>query len=54
MKNKKGKPICGYTIDGPKVGRHVVAWRKHCQRVVRLEGTYCWQHRSDCQWDEEA
>lgn len=35
---------CGKSIEGPKVARHVVAWRKSCQRVVKNEGDRCWQH----------
>lgn len=47
MKNRAGKPICGFTIKGPKVGRHVVLWIKNCQRVVKHENEYCWQHRKN-------
>jgi len=39
-----GKPRCGATIDGPKYGRRVVAWRKQCQRIVKQPGDRCWQH----------
>lgn len=35
---------CNATIEGPKVGRRVVAWRRYCQRKVKEPGTRCWQH----------
>lgn len=46
MKNRKGQSICGKTIEGPKVGKHVVAWRKQCGRLVKNDGDRCYQHRS--------
>lgn len=45
MKNKKGLPVCGKTIDGPKVGYRVVLWRKQCGRRVKQEGDRCYQHQ---------
>jgi hypothetical protein len=44
MKNKKGQPICGYTINGPHVARNVVMWIKQCGHIVKEEGQRCWQH----------
>lgn len=40
------KPVhyCGKAIDGPKVGRHVVAWRKWCRNRVKNEGDRCRFH----------
>lgn len=33
---------CGYTINGPKAGRRVVAWRKQCARKVRVREGLTW------------
>lgn len=51
MKNPRGKPICGATIEGPKIdARGNVAWRSHCRRIVKTEGRLCWQHDPDWVW----
>jgi len=44
MKNRKGQPICGATINGPKMGRNVVLWRKNCGNRVKNEGDHCRFH----------
>lgn len=44
MKNKKGLPICGKTIEGPSRPSGVVLWRKQCRRRVKQEGDRCYQH----------
>lgn len=37
---------CGAAIDGPKVGYHVVAWRKHCRNLTTHESGRCHLHRA--------
>jgi hypothetical protein len=36
---------CNATIDGPKIARRVVAWRKYCQNKTRHESGRCHLHR---------
>lgn len=36
---------CGKSIDGPKMGKHVVLWRKHCRNRVKGAGERCHLHR---------
>lgn len=42
----KGKdgPHCVANIEGPKVGRHVVAWRRRCKNRPTRGSEYCWVH----------
>ena len=47
MKDKPEPIYCGATINGPKVGRHVVAWRKHCRQRVKAYGERCRFHRRE-------
>ena len=44
---KDGTPIhrCGATINGPKVGRHVVLYRKQCRIIVKNEDNRCRFHQ---------
>lgn len=43
--NEKPEPIyCGATIEGPKVGYRVVAWRKRCRQRVKKQGDRCRFH----------
>lgn len=35
---------CMAAIEGPRVSRRLVAWRRHCRRIVKGGGP-CWQHR---------
>jgi hypothetical protein len=37
--------VCGATILGPRVGRRVVMWTKHCARKTRHESGRCPDHR---------
>ena len=37
---------CGKAIDGPKVGRHVVAWRNYCRNLTTHESGRCHLHRA--------
>ena len=49
-----GKFRCGATIDGPKVGARVVAWRKSCAMITGYPGKRCHNHRPpgcDCGLD---
>jgi hypothetical protein len=36
---------CMYSIEGPKIGRHVVAWRKYCKNRTTHESGRCHLHR---------
>lgn len=39
------KPIyCGKDINGPKVGRRIVLWRKQCRQRVKAKGDRCRFH----------
>lgn len=45
------KVRCCHIIEGPKRGKHVVAWRSQCRRTVsapanRSGYAKCWQHTS--------
>jgi hypothetical protein len=37
---------CTTTIDGPKVGAHVVLWRKQCRNRTRHPSGKCYVHRT--------
>lgn len=55
MKNRKGQPICGKTVEGPIVkdrGRSRPLWRSNCRRVVKAESDYCWQHKPATESEE--
>lgn len=43
---KTSKPVywCDAAIEGPKVGKHVVLWRKYCRNRVKEPGDRCRFH----------
>lgn len=40
-------PQCRYTLEGPKMGRWVVLWRRRCANRTRHLSGYCHVHRGD-------
>jgi hypothetical protein len=45
MPERDVEPLyCGATINGPKYGRRVVAWRKSCRIRVKKKGDRCRWH----------
>ena len=45
MTEQPKKPRCGYMLQGPKVGRRVVLWQRHCLRPATVGTDRCWQHQ---------
>jgi len=48
MSTTKPRYTCGASIDGPKVGYRVVAWRKTCKQPVSGPGERCRFHGKVC------
>lgn len=44
---RRRAPYCRATIDGPKVGYRVVAWRKRCGKRTNDPSGLCHVHRDD-------
>jgi hypothetical protein len=44
MSDDKQPLYCGANIEGPKVGRNVVLWRKSCRQRVKAVGDRCRFH----------
>lgn len=47
MADKKQATQCRTHIDGPKVARWVVAWRKQCGNKTTDPSGYCHIHRTN-------
>jgi hypothetical protein len=45
MPDKPEVRTCGKSIDGPKVGRHVVLWRRYCKNKTSHPSGLCHVHR---------
>jgi hypothetical protein len=44
-KQTERAPRCAASVEGPRVGRRVVAWRRECANHTRHPSGYCHAHK---------